>query len=66
MPRQNLPDIDARLCTLCEDCVAICPTDCLSIARGVEVVLAPHSCIDCGICEAICPVSAIAMRTRDW
>ena len=66
MPRQELPDIDARRCTLCGDCIVVCPADCLSIARDVEVVLAPHACLNCGICEAICPADAIAMRTRDW
>lgn len=67
MPRQKLPDIDSRLCTLCGDCVYVCPTDCLSIrGGGVEVVLAPHSCINCEVCEAVCPVDAIVMCERDW
>jgi MinD superfamily P-loop ATPase len=66
MPRQQLPDIDPRTCTLCGDCVSVCPTECLSVARAVEIVLVPQTCINCGVCEAICPVAAIAMRTRDW
>ena len=66
MPRQQLPDIDARLCTLCGDCVAVCPTECLSVARGLEVVLVPQTCINCGVCEAVCPVDAITMHIRDW
>jgi formate hydrogenlyase subunit 6/NADH:ubiquinone oxidoreductase subunit I len=65
VPRQELPDIDSRLCTLCGDCVDICPTDCLSVA-DLEVVLVPQSCIHCGVCEAVCPVAAIAMQPRDW
>jgi NAD-dependent dihydropyrimidine dehydrogenase PreA subunit len=65
MPRQELPDIDSRLCTLCGDCVTICPTDCLAIGARV-VVLVPQSCINCAVCEAVCPVAAIAMRQRDW
>jgi formate hydrogenlyase subunit 6/NADH:ubiquinone oxidoreductase subunit I len=66
MPRQQLPDIDARLCTLCGDCVAVCPTDCLVVAQGLEIVLAPQRCINCGVCEAVCPVDAITMCIRDW
>jgi 2-oxoglutarate ferredoxin oxidoreductase subunit delta len=66
MPRQELPDIDSRLCTVCGDCVAVCPTECLSIARGIEVVLVPQSCINCGICAVVCPVQAITMRVQDW
>jgi len=66
LPRQLLPDIDSRACTLCGDCVVVCPTECLSISREVEIVLVPQTCINCSVCEAICPVSAITMRTRDW
>lgn len=66
MPRQLLPDIDLRSCTLCGDCVVVCPTECLSVARGIEIVLVPQSCINCSVCEEICPVDAITMRTRDW
>jgi MinD superfamily P-loop ATPase len=66
VPRLDLPDIDSRLCTLCGDCVAVCPTECLAIAREIEVVLLPQSCISCGVCEAVCPVTAIAMRVREW
>ena len=60
------PDIDSRLCTLCGDCILVCPTDCLAIARQIEVVLAPQKCINCALCAEICPVDAIAMRERRW
>jgi len=66
MPRQELPDIDSRLCTLCGDCIDVCPTDCLLIRGQIEVVLLPQSCIQCGVCAAICPVGAILMRERAW
>jgi formate hydrogenlyase subunit 6/NADH:ubiquinone oxidoreductase subunit I len=66
MPRAELPDIDSRLCTLCGDCVDVCPTECLAIAREIEVVLSPQTCINCTVCAAICPVAAITMRSRDW
>lgn len=29
----RVPRIDGRLCTLCGDCVAVCPTECLVIVR---------------------------------
>ena len=66
VPRQLLPDIDLRTCTLCGDCLVVCPTECLSVAREVEIVLAPQTCINCAVCEAVCPVTAITMRTQDW
>lgn len=64
--KREYPDIDPRLCTLCGDCVQVCPTDCLWIANWSEVVLAPQSCINCEVCEAVCPVDAITMRERIW
>ncbi|HEY3964902.1 MAG TPA: 4Fe-4S binding protein [Planctomycetaceae bacterium] len=66
MPRQLLPQIDSRLCTVCGDCVRICPTGCLSIAREREVVLVPQACINCAVCEAVCPANAIAMQLHEW
>ena len=66
MPQQQLPEIDSRLCTVCGDCVDVCPTACLSIARQREVVLVPQACITCDVCEAVCPVAAITMQLRDW
>jgi formate hydrogenlyase subunit 6/NADH:ubiquinone oxidoreductase subunit I len=66
MPRTELPDIDSRLCTICGDCVNVCPTDCLTIVREIEVVLYPQTCINCTVCAAICPAAAITMRSRDW
>ncbi|MFN0053387.1 MAG: ATP-binding protein [Planctomycetales bacterium] len=66
MPRQELPQIDSRRCTLCGDCVAVCPTSCLEVARGMELVVFPRDCISCAVCEAICPVQAIAMGMQAW
>lgn len=66
MPRSELPDIDSRRCTLCGDCVGVCPTDALTIHRQLEVLLTPQACIQCGVCAAICPVGAIELQGRDW
>jgi MinD superfamily P-loop ATPase len=66
MPRQELPQIDARLCTLCGDCLRVCPTDCLKLVRETEIVVVPVACISCAICETVCPTRAIAIEARDW
>ncbi|MGQ0633857.1 MAG: 4Fe-4S binding protein [Planctomycetaceae bacterium] len=66
MPRASLPDIDERRCTLCGDCVLVCPTECLFVVRQVDLVVAPQDCISCGVCEVVCPVEAIAMRPQEW
>ena len=66
MPRRQLPEIDERTCTRCGDCVAICPTECLSIDPLRGVLVAPAECISCEVCQVICPVGAIAMTVQDW
>ncbi|MSR57132.1 MAG: 4Fe-4S dicluster domain-containing protein [Planctomycetaceae bacterium] len=66
MPRQILPQIDARRCTLCGDCLRACPTECLAIAPHSRIVVAPQLCISCTVCEAVCPAAAIAMQSQAW
>lgn len=66
MPRQELPEIDERLCTLCGDCLPVCPTDCLAIVAEQRVVVAPQLCISCDVCAAVCAPRAITMVMRDW
>jgi formate hydrogenlyase subunit 6/NADH:ubiquinone oxidoreductase subunit I len=66
MPRQELPQIDARLCTHCGDCVKVCPTDCLHLSGGLQVIVAAQDCISCAVCAVVCPVGAIAMRAQAW
>ena len=66
MPRQQLPQIDTRLCTLCGDCVGVCPTDCLDIVNRLEVVVTPEHCISCTVCTAVCPAGATAMQSQAW
>jgi MinD superfamily P-loop ATPase len=65
MPRQELPIVDQRLCTLCGDCQQICPTDALQV-RDFDVCVWPAACVSCTVCEAVCPVAAIAIAPQDW
>ena len=48
-------------CTLCGQCVAVCPCEYLSISDGkvVEKANASMGCIACGQCAAVCPAGAI-------
>jgi electron transfer flavoprotein alpha subunit len=64
MPEQN-PDsasplavISREACIGCEQCVAVCPADAITMADGIAVVNA-DLCTGCGRCPAVCPTEAI-------
>ena len=50
---------DPFKCSGCGACVAICPTDCISLRADEEGFLYPkvdmNSCLSCSKCESICP-----------
>ncbi len=48
------------LCVHCGACVALCPTEALSLKRpGMEVVFDVHKCVACGMCGLACPFGAM-------
>jgi uncharacterized Fe-S center protein len=58
------PDIIAKKCVGCGECVKWCPTDSLSLEKrdGRDEplsVLNPKTCIGCGECVVTCPYEAI-------
>lgn len=59
----ELPAVDPRRCTGCEDCVAVCPTHCLEMAGAQPMLIRPRDCIACAACEMVCPADAIRMET---
>jgi ferredoxin len=68
--------IDSGVCTACEMCAYVCPTDALQSRPGAEAVLIdfdPRACVACGHCISICPEidrDAIVMKRgfdlSDW
>lgn len=58
---RELPILDVRKCTGCGDCIAICPTDCLEVDRGLPWLPRPLDCISCSACVVICPVNALTL-----
>ena len=51
------PHVDNCICTLCNKCVEVCPTDVMTSADRISIDY--DSCIRCYCCQEMCPSSAI-------
>lgn len=57
--------IDATACTLCQDCVAVCPERALLADETTrDLAFIEANCIQCGACGNACPESAITLEPR--
>jgi uncharacterized Fe-S center protein len=54
---------DPELCTLCLQCLHVCPTEAISQV-GDELVVDDEECWRCGRCERVCPEGAIKLHKR--
>lgn len=52
-----------ELCTLCLQCLHICPTGAISKA-GTVLAVDDEKCLRCGRCERVCPQNAIRLDKR--
>jgi NAD-dependent dihydropyrimidine dehydrogenase PreA subunit len=57
----ELPLLDETRCNGCADCVAVCPTDCLTMRGAVPYLIRPADCISCGLCVLVCPSTALQL-----
>lgn len=48
-------------CILCGTCFAVCPQQCIDIAKN-PVVIDQNRCLHCGACAKVCPANAIERR----
>ncbi len=46
-------------CDGCGECVADCPTNCISGTLNEQHTIELLSCVKCGICKNVCPIDAI-------
>ncbi|MDY7076240.1 MAG: DUF362 domain-containing protein [Chloroflexota bacterium] len=54
---------DPELCTLCLQCLHVCPTDAIS-EMDDSLVVDDEKCWRCGRCERVCPEGAIQLEKR--
>jgi len=57
---QARPEIDSDLCTLCGECILVCPHGAVSIVEG-RLILDDELCSYCAACEDVCPMGAIGL-----
>ncbi len=61
--RENVPNINPKLCRRCGACVGACKTGAIQlIASGTEEahsVIDEDKCVRCGYCSRVCPTEAI-------
>jgi NAD-dependent dihydropyrimidine dehydrogenase PreA subunit len=57
----ELPLLDATRCSRCTDCVAVCPTDCLTMQGALPYLARPADCVSCGLCVLVCPSAALSL-----
>ncbi|HHE72988.1 MAG: ATP-binding protein [Candidatus Thorarchaeota archaeon] len=62
-----LPTVVEGLCTHCGRCVALCPSQAITLGETGPEFVNPEACTYCGECEAICPTGAIILPyTIEW
>lgn len=58
------PDINHDRCTLCNDCVKVCPTDVMAV-KDKKIDIFYRDCIHCFCCQEVCPEGAITPK-QGW
>ena len=61
----ELPLLDQTRCSGCGDCVAVCPTACLSMRGSAPFLIRPNDCVSCGLCVLVCPTAALSLAEPD-
>ena len=63
------PEIDEAECTLCDDCVNVCPMEAMyhhwpHTQEGTDeyIRIRPEVCVGCGSCATVCPTEAISLK----
>lgn len=57
----ELPTLNESKCNSCQECVAVCPTQCLAMSSHYPWLPRPLDCISCTLCVLLCPTEALEM-----
>ncbi len=52
--------VNREMCNACEECVEVCPVECISMVEG-KALVDPDECTDCYACVDACPEGAISV-----
>ena len=60
-------EINSKLCTMCDACSIICPTNALksiTVGSSIELSFWPRKCVGCYACVNVCPEICIDIKGR--
>lgn len=63
--RISLPECDFSRCTMCGECVRLCPTHAVDLVGAGRFKVEPTYCVGCGLCCEVCADHALALVEHD-
>ena len=61
----STPECDFSKCTMCGDCVKLCPTHATDLVGSGRFTVEPTYCVGCGLCAEACEEHALTMVAHD-
>ena len=63
--RVQVPECDFSKCTMCGECVRVCPLHACDLVGAGRFTLEATYCVGCGLCTEVCEAHALTMVERD-
>ena len=61
----EVPECDQAKCTMCGDCVDLCPVHAVDLVGAGRLTIEPTYCVGCGLCVEVCHEHALRMAPCD-
>ncbi len=61
----STPVCDFSACTMCGECVRVCPVHACDLVGAGRFALEPTYCVGCGLCAEVCEEHALTMTAHD-